>query len=106
MKTVGGKRGGNLWVEFDGVVVVVAGQKQKIDERRGYSPAKPESECPALNIDLASKRLAGNMAGTCGLSLTEWLQWWQAGSKRSTGGRDIPPSNQNPSGPHVVLVWY
>ena len=47
------------------VVVVVAGQEQEIDERQGYSPAKPKTECEAPSIGLASKPLVGSVVGTC-----------------------------------------
>ena len=69
---------------------MLAGQKQKIDGGPGYSPAKPKTKCPALNIGLASKWLVLSVEGTCGLSLMEWWRWWLAGNKRSTGQEYSP----------------
>ena len=68
-------------------MVVVAGQEQEIDERRGYSPAKPKTECPALGIGLVSKRPAGSVVGTCKVRKKWSLKSWEPGMERTSEGR-------------------
>jgi hypothetical protein len=46
IKTIGGEHGGDLWGEFDGVVVVVKGQGQEIDVGRDIPPPNQKPSAP------------------------------------------------------------
>jgi hypothetical protein len=73
--------------------MVVAGREQEINARWGYSPVKLKIERPALGISLVSKRLAGSMVGTCRVRRKWLLKWWEAGTRRLSGGGCIPLPN-------------
>jgi hypothetical protein len=51
--------------EVDMTVGVVGGQGPKIEQGQGYLPAKPKSECVALDIALVFKSLAEGVAWMC-----------------------------------------
>jgi hypothetical protein len=74
--------------------------------RGGGIPAKPETECGARGINLASKLSAGSVVATCWVKGKRSLKWWEAESERSSGRRGIPMPNRKPSVPLSVSVWY
>ena len=51
--------------EVDVTIGVVGGQGPKIEQGRGYLPAKPKTECVALGIALVFKSLAEEVVWMC-----------------------------------------